>query len=215
MNLRLSLIIAVVLLLCIPAITFAQSKDIAAAEYWQVIYSQYTSSRKVFPRKERDIYERFTDSKITYSRTKRFEYQSANTFRLVTETSTDGKISLTEMIQIGRVGYCKEDLGDWKTAGCYLNPPAALEDAVETRYFVQKNRDNTVYSRIATFLLKETGKPEQTKFLTVDTLTLNKDLSIRGRTIVKSFFETKNIASRETEQFKYSSTLKPIEAPIK
>lgn len=202
-------------LLAFAGNTFAQSKNITEKEYWAGIYTGYTSAHKSFPRRETTTYERLTVGRVTYSRIEKSEYEAANKYHTVKETQNDGKTSKNEMIQIGTIRYCKENSGEWRISGCYNNPPAALEDAIETHFVLQTNKDKITYIRTASYLSKQPGKTEPTKFLTEDKLILNSDLTIRERTIVKSVQETKQIASRETEKFEYRMSLKPIEPPIK
>lgn len=213
-NLRLAVIIVFVF----PAIaktTFAQTQNITESEYWAGIRTGYASTRKSFPRRETEKYEGFADGTLTFSTIENSEYQAADQYHIVRETRRDGKITKSEKIQIGAVRYCRESPGEWKTSGCYDNPPPRLEDAEETSYVLQKIKDGTAYIRSALFSRKENGKTEPTKFLTEDTLILNADFSVRERTIVKSIQETKKIASRESQKFEYGLNLKPIEAPIK
>ena len=208
------LILAVWGVIIIPSVATAQ-KNISESEYWKQVFDSYSLVRKTFPRQETAIYERFTDGKVVYSRTKKYQYEAADKFRLITETTDNGKMTTKEMIRMGRVGYCREGVGEWTTKNCYLNPPAPLEDAVESHFSTKKNKDATVYIRSAIFLSKEVGKTNPVKCLTEDRLTLNKDLLVRDRKIVKSYVDNKGIMTKETEQVEYNNALEPIEAPIK
>ncbi len=199
----------------IPLNTSAQSKTITQAEYWSAVSSAYTSTHGKFPRREVEQYEAITDGKVSYLRIKTAEYRTATEFRIFTRIRKAGGDNFRELIQIGNARYCREDSSEWKTTGCYENPPAALEDAYESSFALQKSGDGITFKRTASYLGKENGKIGQSKFVTVDTLIVNLDSSIRDRTIVKSIFETKTIVSRVTEKYEYGMSLMPLEAPIK
>lgn len=213
-SLPLVVIIALVFL-AVAGTTFAQSQNITESEYWAGIRTGYASARKSFPRRETEKYEGFTDGTLTLTRIKNSEYQAADKYHIVIETLRDGRITISEKIQIEALRYCKESPGEWKTSGCYDSPPPPLEDAKETSYVLQKIKNSTAYIRTASFSLKVSGQTEPTKFLTEDTLILNADLSVRERTIVKSIQATKKIASRESQKFEYGLNFKLIKAPIK
>lgn len=198
-----------------PTAASAQSKEISEAEYWAAVSSAFAATRKAFPRRETETYEGSRAGKLSSQRTKTSEYAAADMFHTVKETLENGKRSVEEMIQIGAYRYCKDDSGEWTISGCYVNPPAALESALEAKFSINKSDKSITYTRTATFLLKEAGRTELTKFLTEDTLVLNSDLSVRERTISKSALETRAILSRETRKHEYGIELKPIEAPIK
>jgi hypothetical protein len=202
-------------LLWTPTAASGQSRDISEAEYWAAVYSAFGATRKAFPRQEIETYESSRSGKTGYQRTKTSEFVAADRFHTIKETLENGKRSVEEMIQIGTARYCKDDLGGWKTAGCYVNPPAPLESALESKFRIDKSEKSTTYTRTSTFLLTETGRSEPTKFLTEDILVLNSDLLVRERTITKSALETRAILTRETRKHEYGLEPKPIEAPIK
>lgn len=92
MNVGLSkIVVLAIVILVVASPTFPQSKSITEAEYWAGIRSAYSSSHKIFPRRETDVYERFSDGVTTYSRIKRSEYHAADKFHIVTETLSGGK----------------------------------------------------------------------------------------------------------------------------
>lgn len=214
MNLRLQILfLALVGVVAGSGAVFGQGKNISQTDYWRETYAAYSLSRKSFPRIQQETYESYTDGKITYSQKKKFEYQAANNFRLITETIKDGKKSKSEMIQVGSSRYCREGSGEWKNSGCYLNPPAPLGDAKVSTFIVQKNRDGVTYLRTATYFPQVNGQEGPIEFITEDTLKLNKDLTVSERKITKSVRETKALARRETERYEYPVKLEPIEAP--
>ncbi len=196
------------------ASTFAQSTAISEKDYWEAVYSAFATTRKVFPRRETETYERMKSGQTTYKRITKSEYHAADKFHTIKEVTDNGMVSMDEMIQIGTGRYCKENSSDWKTSGCYVNPPAPLEKAVESQFSAEKDKDSMIYKRISVSLAVEAGKSEPTKFVTEDILVLNSDGSIRERTITRSILETHSVVSRETRKHEYDLHFKPINAPI-
>lgn len=193
----------------------AQTKTITEQEYWKGIQQGYAATRAVFPRQETRKHETVSDGNVTYSRTEISEYFSSDNYRYSKTVVRNGTTTVTEALQIGRVRYCRENAMDWKTTGCYQNPPAPLDDADETKYAVETAKDSITYLRTTTFQEKATEKKAATNFSTEDRFVLNKDMSIRGRTIIKMLALTKSVTVRETDKYEYGISLKPIEAPIK
>lgn len=208
-------IILTIAALCSSFVASAEGKDISEKEYWAAVYAAYSATLETFPRQETEVYEGYSAGELNYQRTKTFEYEAADKFHFIRETLENGKRGVEELFQIGTLRYCKIDSGDWKTSGCYLNPPAALEPAIESKFQVDKTEKEITYRRKSTFQLKEKGNSEPKIFLTEDTLVLNPDLSIRDRTIKKLGVETKALVSRVTQKNTYRKNVKPIEAPIK
>lgn len=214
MNFRLPLLFSFLLVLVgIPANASAQSKEITEAEYWTGIRTGNAAARKVFPRRETATNEGFAGEKTTYLRNETHEYEAADKYYSIDETSRNGKVETEESTQIGALRYCRVNMAEWKTSGCYLNPPAPLGSATETRYSVEKTGDITKYLRVAISI--ETSNAEPIKFLTEDLFILNADQTVRERTIVKSNYDSKAVRFRTTQKYEYGIKLKPIEAPIK
>jgi hypothetical protein len=209
-----AIILITVVILTATEFLSAQTTTITEQDYWVGIRSGYTATEKIYPRRETKTYESLSDGKVTYSRTEVSEYQSKDVYHTTKTVVRDGSTIVTEAIQIGTVRYCRENTGEWKSSGCYRQPPSPLDDADETSYSVQKNKDGRTYIRIATLLKKATDKAEAANFLTEDRFVLNSDTSVRERSIIKTVMETKSIVLREISKFEYGVTLK-IEAPIK
>ena len=193
----------------------AQTATITEEDYWKGIKQGHTATRAVFPRRETRKYESVSDGNVKYSRTEISEYLSSDTYRNTKTVVRNGTTNVTEALQIGRVRYCRENAMDWKTSGCYQNPPAPLDDADETKYALETTKDSLTYLRTTTFEEKATEKKAATNFATEDRFVLNKDMSIRERTIIKMLALTKSVTVRETDKYEYGSPLKPIVAPIK
>ncbi|MBK8302648.1 MAG: hypothetical protein WBC19_10280 [Pyrinomonadaceae bacterium] len=193
----------------------AQTATITEEDYWKGIKQGHTATRAVFPRRETRKYESVSDGNVTYSRTEISEYLSSDTYRNTKTVVRNGTTNVTEALQIGRVRYCRENAMDWKTSGCYQNPPAPLDDADETKYALETTKDSLTYLRTTTFEEKATEKKAATNFATEDRFVLNKDMSIRERTIIKMLALTKSVTVRETDKYEYGIPLKPIVAPIK
>lgn len=119
------------------------------------------------------------------------------------------------MIQVRTLRYCKENEGVWTSSGCYVNPPAPLEDALESSFALQMTKDGVIFSRTSSYLSNESGKTEPVKFRTEDTTILYADLSVRYRSIVRSVYEINKIVIREMQKYEYGLNLKPIEVPIR
>lgn len=198
----------------LPALATAQANEISEADYWAAIRAAFNATSRVFPRKEIEIFEGSRAGR-TYRRTKVSEYAAADKFHLTTERVEGDTATAEEMIQVGKERYCKKGLAEWSTANCYVNPPAALEDAIKSQFQVEKGEEGITYTRRSTFLLNQPGGSEPTEFLTEDVLELNSDLSIRKRTITKSAVGTRVVLSREMRKHEYALELKSIEAPIK
>lgn len=214
MNFRLPLRFLFLLAILIsPVITSAQSKEITEAEYWVAVRSGNTAARKIFPRRETATYEGFAADKLTYSRKETFEYEAADRYHSIKETSSNGKVETSEVFQVGTARYCRVNMAEWKSSGCYLSPPPPLGDATETRYSVEETGDSTKYLRVAISI--ETTNTEPTKFLTKDLFVVNANQTVRERTIVKSTYDSKAIQSRSTQKYEYGIKSNPIVAPIK
>lgn len=205
---------AVVFLLAVE-FSWAQTTAITEQDYWAGIRSGYATTRDKFPRRETTTYESLSGEKVTYSRTEISEYRSKDIFHIVKTVVRDGATVITEMIQIGSSRYCRDNGSEWKSSGCYFQPPAPLDKADETKYSVQTNKDGRILMRNATFLEKEIKSNEPITYLTEDKVVLNYDMSVRERSIIKVVKETRNIASRATTLLEYGVDLKPIESPIK
>lgn len=213
MNFRLLLLFTILLvLLGSPAVTSAQSKEITEAEYWAGIRSGFAATRKDFPRRETTTNEGFADEKATYSRKETHEYEASDKYYSIEETSMNGKLQTEEATQIGAVRYCRVNLAEWKRSGCYLSPPAPLGSATETRYSVESTGDITKYRRVAISI--ETSNGEPIKFLTEDLFIMNANQTVRERTIIKSYYDSKSVRFRTTQKYEYGIKLKPIEEPI-
>lgn len=198
----------------LPSTAFAQPKEITQAEFWSAVTSAFAATRSVFPRREIETYEGSRGGR-SFRRTKTADYVTADTFRRVTESREGDVVSVAEMITIGKERYCRENSSEWRTSKCYENPPAALEDAIESSFRVETKDKQITYTRKSTFLQFEAGKAERTKFMSEDILVLNSDLTVRKRTITKSALDTGTILSRETLTREYGLKLSPIDAPIK
>ncbi len=198
----------------LPKDVSAQSKEITQADFWAAVRSAYTATRNVFPRRETETSEGSRAGR-NYRRTKTSEYVAADRFKLSTETLEGESRSVKEMIRIVKEGFCRENSNEWRTTNCYENPPAALEDAIESSFRVEKTEKAVTYTRKSTFLYTMAGKTESTKFVSEDILVLNSDLTVRERTITKSAVERGAVLSRETQKFEYGLKLKPIEPPIR
>jgi hypothetical protein len=198
----------------LPNTAFAQTKEITHAEFWSAVTLAFATTRNVFPRREIETYEGFRGGR-SFRRTKTTEYVASDTFRRVTETREGDVVSVAEMITIGKERYCRENSSEWRTSKCYENPPAALEDAIESSFRVEKKDKRVIYTRKSMFLQSEAGKAERTKFMSEDILVLNSDLTVRERTITKSALDTGTILSREILTREYGLKLNPIDAPIK
>ncbi len=213
MNFRLPLLFIFLLALVIsPAVASGQIKEITEAEYWAGIRTGYAATRKVFPRRETLTNEGFADEKTTFSRKETHEYEAADKYHSLKETSRNGKVETEEAKQIGSVRYCRVNSAGWKISGCYLSPPAPLGTASETRYSVEKTGDTTKYLRVAISI--ENSNAEPMKYLTEDLFVLNADQTVRERSIVRSNVASKLVQFRTTQKYKYGVKLKPVEAPI-
>lgn len=210
-----TIILIAVVVLTTAKFSLGQTTAITEKDYWADIVSGYAATRSSFPRRETKTYDGFSGGRMTYSRTEMSEFRSKDTYRTTKTVVRDGTTVVTEAIQIGPVRYCRENTAEWKSSGCYENPPAPLGDAYETSYSLETTKDTRTYIRTAKSQKKESDKSEPTKFVTEDRFVLNSDGAVRERSIVKIVTETKSIFSRDTSKFEYGVTLKPIEAPIK
>jgi hypothetical protein len=117
----------------IPTAISAQKTEISEKDFGAAVYSAFATTRKAFPRLETETNEgSFRDGASTYLRSVRSEYIASDHFRSVKESTYNGKQTAEEMIVIGTSRYCRNDLAEWKTTGCYQNPPSALETAMES-----------------------------------------------------------------------------------
>jgi len=192
--------------------SLAQTTVITEREYWDGVRFAYAATQKIHPRRKTETYERRADGKTTYSKKEITEYQAKDTYRSTGTVVRDGKTTSTEAVQIGMVRHCRENSEAWKS--CYENPPPPLPKADDANYVVQRNKNTITYLRTSTFVGKEEGKAEPTRYLTKDRYVLNNDMSARERTITTSI-EKKGVVTHNVSKFEYGIKLKPIEAPIK
>jgi hypothetical protein len=108
-----SLIVAT--LLVIAASSSAQTSSLTEKEYWAETFAAYSATRALFPRRETESSESLTAGKVVYSRTKMSEYLSKDTDRTTETRFQEGKTTVEEAIQIGRVRYCRKDDSQWTT----------------------------------------------------------------------------------------------------
>lgn len=203
------------MILTLTGFSFGQITTITDQEYWHGIISGYAASRDIFPRKETTTYEGLTDSVVTISRTEVSEFLSKNTYRTTKTVVRDGITNRSEVIQIGKVRYCRENNSEWKTSGCYQQPPPPLGDSDQTQYSLQVNKESRTFIRIAKLQKKGGDNAQPTTYLTEDKFVLNGDGSVRERGILTTVSATNSNVSREISKFEYGITLSPIDAPIK
>ena len=163
MNLRKSsILLFAAAFFAMSQISFAQSGTITEQEYWSGIKTGYGATRNLYPRRETKVYESVLDGKVTYSRTEISEYISSNTYRTIKTVVRNGATTVSEALQVGSARYCRENSAEWKSSGCYLQPPAPLGDADETTYSLKTSKDANLFKnrKIAAGGKGQTGADE-------------------------------------------------------
>lgn len=211
----LSVLFLIVALLAVPRSSVGQAAEITHSDFWAAVRTSSVATRASFPRREIEKFEGSRAGQLSFIRTKTTDFSAADRFHLITEIVDGDEKTIEEMITIGTVSYCKKKSAEWDTKNCYLNPPSALETAVEEQFRVEKTDEGSKYFRKTIYLFQEAGKTEKTRFQSEDILILNPDMTVRERTITNTSQETGAFQSRQTWKNEYGIKLKPIEVPIK
>ncbi len=195
--------------------SFAQSSSIAAMDFLVSHSAAYRATDVKYPRKETYKYEVLSEGKVTYSSTEVSEYLGYDKYRIIETEISDGKTKVKEAIQIGQNRYCRENSAKWDN-NCYEPPPAAAMGHIDGAiYMLESASDSKTYVRIYKTQKEEKGKPAPLVFVTEDRSVLNRDMSHRSRSIIRTNSVTKEIISSTTVKYEYGIKFSPIEAPIK
>ncbi len=215
MKFRFSLFVLQGLILAVAAgISFAQSSAITEMDFLASHTAAYRATDVKYPRKRTYKYEVMSEGKVTYSSTEVTEYLGDDKYRIIETEISNRQTKINEAIQIGRNRYCRENAARWDN--CYEPPPPMAMGHIDgAKYMLESASDRKTYVRIYKTQKEEKGKPAPMLFVTEDRSILNRDMSYRSRSIIRTNSVTNKIVSSTTLKYEYGIKLSPIEAPVK